>query len=188
MRVTSCRFQRPPLAILLLLMGTLCACSTLAKGERDISVNVGPSILPNIGVTTGVGQIFMRNEERDVSYTFEIQATFQPWDDEDIHDDGFPGAGNFTQFQLGVKRAWPMAEKRHWTSRAGAVWFRAEGEPNIVQLPGDYVGVYIGFGFERRLGEHLTLGPDLSLLVVTLEQSHDVDFVPQLAYRFTWSF
>ena len=66
----------------------LAACSSPSSGERGLSVNVGFSALPNIGVTAGVGQVF--RETPTASYSFELQATFQPLDDEDIHDDGNP--------------------------------------------------------------------------------------------------
>ena len=149
-------------------------------------MNTGFSALPNLGVTAGVGQTFLRTERFE--YVLELQGTLQPWDDEDLHDDGNPPAGDLTQFQLGVKRAGPWGVRRTWTGRAGAVWFRAEGEPNIVQEPGDYLGVYVGAGFETRLTPHLSVGPDFVLMLVSLERSGEVDLVPQFRWTFTWAF
>ena len=162
----------------------LAAC--VSSETRELSTNFGFSALPNIGATAGVSQVLRTAEDREDS--FELQATFQPWDDEDIHDDGHPSAGDFTQFQLGAKRAWPADDRRDWTARGGVVWFRAEGEPNIVQDPGDYLGVYAGLGFETHLSEGLTMGPDLTLMLVALERSSDLDVVPQLAWRVTFRF
>ncbi len=162
------------------------SCASSPTQPRDVSWSVGASALPNLGLTTGMDQVFHRSGE--TSYALEALFTFQPWDDEDVISDGHPHAGDFAQFQLGVKRARPSQEDRWWTSRAGAVWFRAKGEPNIVQLPGDYLGLYAGAGFELQVNEHLTMGPDLSLLVVSLERSGDVDVVPQLAWRVTFGF
>ena len=162
------------------------ACAGAPTRPRNVSWSAGFSALPNLGLTAGMDQVFHR--KNDTSYALEVLATLQPWDDEDILSDGNSHAGNFAQFQLGVKRMRPAAEDRWWTARAGALWFRAKGEPNIVDLPGDYLGLYIGFGFEQQVNEHLTMGPDLSLLLASLESSGDLDVVPQLAWRVTFGF
>jgi hypothetical protein len=169
-------------AILLALAG----CTGVPLQESDLSVNAGLSALPNLGFTVGLEQVFRRAE--GTSDSLELLATLQPWDDEDILSDGNPSAGNFAQFQLGVKRDRPLGEDRWWTTHGGVVWFRATGEPNIVQKPGDYLGVYGGVGFQMQVTKNLSIGPDLSLLLVSLERSGEVDVVPQLAWRVTFGF
>ena len=70
----------------------------------------------------------------------------------------------------------------------GVAWFRARGEPNIVQEPGDYEALYAGFGFETHLTESITMGPELSLMLALREKSSSFDFVPQFNWHITWGF
>jgi len=129
-----------------------------------------------------VGQTFDRNEER--VWSIELEGTFQPLDDEDIADDGALHAGDWTQFQLGVRRWSDPAEKRHWVCRGGFAWFRAAGEPNIVQERGDYVALYAGFGFETRLTKHFSMGPELTVMAGARERARDFVVVPQINWHF----
>ena len=182
---------RPSLAAHLLPMGAACAalvaaCATPAAEPRELTFTGGLSAIPNLGFTAGVDQVFHRQDEK--SYALELIATVQPWDDEDLIRDGNPAAGPFVQFQLGVEHTRPGGDNRWWTAHAGAVWFRANGEPNVVQESGDYLGAYAGVGFEWQISEHVTMGPDLSLLFVSLEGSSELDVVPQIAWRFSWGY
>ena len=170
----------------LLLSPLLSSCGSTGWGD-DLHVGTSLSAVPNIGVSLTAGQVFERNEERE--WAFELEMTHQPWDDEDFASDGNPAAGDFTQFHMGVKRSSDPLGHRHWTQRYGLGWFRATGRPNVVQEPGDYAGLYAGFGFETQLTESISMGPELSLMPATMEGGHsDVFWVPQFNWHITWSF
>ena len=163
-----------------------CAALEGIPGGEDLSVGTSFSALPNIGASLAVGQVYDRSPER--TWAFELEGTHQPWDDEDLSDDGNPAAGDITQIQIGVKRSSDPMDWRHWTQRYGVAWFRARGEPNIVQEPGDYEALYAGFGFETHLTESITMGPELSLMLALREKSSSFDFVPQFNWHITWGF
>jgi len=180
MRSLSAR--QVPLALLL----ALAACA-VPPGLRDEAyVGGSASVLPNFGGSLEAGQVFRRTST--LTQAFEIQVTWQPIDDEDLADDGNPSAGDWLQFQGGLKTLWDAGDDRSWTLRYGGVWFRALGEPNIVNERGDYLGIFGGFGFETRLSEHWSMGPELSLMLATREKSGlELDLVPQLDWHLIWS-
>jgi len=169
----------------LLLLALMAGCKGLEGGE-DLSVGTSLSALPNIGLSLSAGQVFERDAER--TWAFELEGTHQPWDDEDLADDGNPHAGTITQIQMGVKRTSDPMDSRHWTQRYGVGWFRARGEPNIVQEPGDYEVLYAGIGFETHLTKSISMGPELSLMLALREKQSSFDFVPQFNWHITWGF
>ena len=140
------------------------------------------SVLPNMGVGLGLGRVLRRS---DAATTFvEAQAIYQFLDDEDVASDGQPKAGPWYQIMAGLKRSSTPAGLRHVTSRIGAVWLRAEGEPNFIQEEGNYLGAYGGVGFETHLGPSLMVGPNVTILLIT----RDVHFslarpVPQISWH-----
>jgi len=169
-------------------LALLCAagCGVLPTAERDLGATVGFSALPNLGITVGAFQAFRGDELREDA--LELTSHFQFLDDKDLHDNGDPAAGDFTQFQIGLRRAWTEPLERRWTARGGIAWFRAEGEPNIVQEPGDYLGIYGGIGFEKVLGRGLSIGPDVTLILASRESSGKLDVLPQFTWRVSWRF
>ena len=168
-----------------LLLALLTGCGTTGWGD-DLYMGGSLSAVPNIGLSLTAGQIFERDEER--VWSFELEMTHQPWDDEDFSNDGNSAAGDITQFQMGVKRSSDPLGHRHWTQRYGFAWFRARGEPNLVQEPGDYVGIFAGFGFETQLSESLSMGPELSLMLADIEGGGEFTLVPQFNWHITWGF
>lgn len=161
------------------------ACRGPAEG-RDLALGASFSALPSIGVALGATQVFDANQER--VWAIELEATHQPWDDEDLSDDGNPHAGDWTQIQLGVKRLSNPGGRRHWTQRYGLAWFRARGEPNIVHEEGDYEALYAGFGFETEIGRRVSIGPELSLMAAHREQGSGLVLVPQFNWHLIWRF
>ncbi len=175
-----------------LALALLCSCQSIDT-QGDLALDASFSALPNLGVALGASQVFTKNAER--SWSFELEMTSQPFDDEDLSDDGNPHAGDWTQFQLGAKRLSAPTESRHWTKRLGIAWFRARGPPNIVQEAGDYIGVYGGYGFETHFAGQpdgkrgISMGPELSLMLARGEGAGgDVVVVPQLNWHISWGF
>ena len=164
----------------------LCAACTALDAERPLVLGVGPSVLPNLGVSAsaavGVGEI------RSASLWLETELTQQCLDDSDVTNDPHAAAGDWTQLRLGGKLAIASTESRDWTVRAGFVLAEARGKPNIVQDAGDYYGSYLGLGFESALSEHVSAGPELALLTTVRDGGSHLHFVPQLTWRilFRW--
>ena len=172
--------------LFLLLLAPITGCGTTGWGD-DLYMGGSLSAVPNIGLSLAGGQVFHRDEKKE--WSFELEMTHQPWDDEDLVGDGNPAAGDLTQFHMGVKRSSDPLGQRHWTQRYGFAWFRARGAPNIIQEPGDYAGLYAGFGFETQLTESVSMGPELSLTSATMEGGKkDFQWIPQLNWHITWSF
>ena len=149
-------------------------------------VGGGGSFLPNIGVSAHAGYVF---RQRANSYmALEAEGIWQFIDDETFVDDGNPAAGDWTQVRVGLKWADAMGPHTRKVLRAGATYAKAEGVPNIVQSPGDYFGAYIGAGFETDLNRNWTIGPELSLALVSDSGFSDIDhgLVPQFNWRLSY--
>ena len=57
-----------------------------------------------------------------------------------------------------------------------------------MQVPGDYEALCAGFGFETRLPESISVGPELSLMLALGEKQRDIELVPQFNWHITWGF
>lgn len=149
---------------------------------RNKYVGFSGSLLPNVGI--GIGGGFIVKRAPGVQYAVELQGTYQFLDDEDFADDGNPAAGDWYQIRAGMKIISTPKFRRHLTGRFGAVWLRAEGEPNILQDPGDYWGIYGGIGFETDLTPQISVGPELQVMLVTRDDEFDVETpIPQLNWH-----
>ncbi len=180
--------------------GTPCYLSARPGGRRQQDPLVVPnrtrlflnaylggslSFLPNVGVAVQGG--VDRHRDRRLKVSTEAEFTYQFLDDELFIDDGNPAAGNWLQFQGGVKVATNPDARRHWTGRLGGCWFYAGDDPNIVDKEGHYFGVYGGIGFETDLTEGFTMGPELSVMLA-IHESGDLVAVPQFNWHFLWNF
>ncbi|MDP6939584.1 MAG: hypothetical protein QF848_12220 [Planctomycetota bacterium] len=155
--------------------------------QDDLSVGASFSALPNLGLALAAAQVFKSDDAR--TWAFEIEATHQPWDDEALARDGNPAAGPWTQFQMGTKRVSQPSERRHSTRRYGLTWFRAGDDPNIVQVAGDYIGLYASMGFESEFSETLSMGPEFTLIAARMEgDGGDLVVVPQINWHLSWGF
>ncbi len=142
------------------------------------------SFMPNVGLGIGGGRVLRQSSVQTLSA--EVLGTWQFLDDEAFIDDGNPPAGDFFQVRVGLKSSLAPRARRHVVFRTGAVWFQASGEPNIVDEPGDYYGLYGSVGFETDISPCLTLGPELALMAVTPTSEFSVEPVPQLNWHLTW--
>ena len=144
-------------------------------------MGLSPSFLPNLGVTGTVGHEL--GPWRGGDWALEAEATQQFLDDTEFTDSENPGAGDWTQFKLGGRWAWPYEDDRWVAVRTGAVWFRARGEPNVINDPDDYLGGYLELGLEARIGEHWVVGPSIATMLVFDEEDSQEHVVPQVTWR-----
>lgn len=152
---------------------------------RKTYLDATASFLPNVGVGIGVGHVFHRSGVQD--WAFELAGTYQFLDDETFADDGNPEAGDWYQLRFGLKTSSSPRSRRHFTKRVGVVWLDASGEPNLLQEPGSYYGLYGGLGFETDVSPSLTVGPEISLMVVTPDDEFKIENpIPQLNWHVIW--
>ncbi|MDF1700475.1 MAG: hypothetical protein P1V36_04885 [Planctomycetota bacterium] len=147
---------------------------------RKSYVDLTGSFLPNLGLGFGGGHVIARRA--DAEFALEFHGTWQFVDDEAFADDGNPEAGDWYQVRAGLKIISNPKQRRHLTGRFGGVWLEANGEPNILERPGTYWGVYGAIGFETDITSRITVGPELSLMLVTPDDDFDPEPVPQ----FNW--
>jgi len=151
---------------------------------RTSYLDASASFLPNLGFGLGVGRV-VRSTPAALG-SVEAQLVYQFLDDEIFADDGNPKAGPWYQVRAGFKRTSNPPGPRHLTTRIGAVWLRAEGEPNVIQDEGNYAGLYAGLGFETDLGPSLSVGPELTILGITRTDGFSVARpVPQINWHVT---
>ena len=155
-------------------------------GYPGIHVSAGLSAIPQVGVGVGGGWRVTAREKYDLF--LEAEGVVQFLNDTDFADDGFGAPGTFYQASFGLKRSYTPASKRHVILRYGVVWLDAPNAPTVLDAPGNYVGGYLGYGFETDLSERWTMGPEIRVLGVYGTGSQGFDVVPQLAWRFIFKF
>ncbi|MCH2111545.1 MAG: hypothetical protein MK213_01700 [Planctomycetes bacterium] len=162
----------------------LFACTSCAHlhESRDFYAGVGASTLPNLGFSALYGQVVEHNGPFDRSLAVEVDATVQPWDDEDIAADGNPPAGQWTQFRVGLNHV-AIEKNRRNNLRWGLTWGRAGEEPNLFDDAGDYFGVFGAWSQESRLGLGWLGGLEFSLAVMGLEGGGEPMLLPQIRWQ-----
>lgn len=157
-------------------------CRTRVQEERDYDLygGVGVSGLPDVGGSVTAGQIAGRTGKYD--FAFELRATLQGGEDSATQN------GRFFHLQAGAKQIASPGHRGRPFFRYGVTWFRANGKPKIVDKRGDYLGAYVGGGYEWDLSEHWTVSPDVTANFVNGEGSTGADFVPQVALSLLFRF
>ncbi len=158
-------------------------CKSRLPSERtgELHAGVGFLAVPAAGVSVTAGQtIHDRHDFFDIA--FELQAAFQ------FPEDSATQNGKWAQIQAGAKATLSPGHPSHVVLRAGGVWFRATGDPAILDAPGDYLGLYGGVGYEWDLSPRMTAGPEFKVLVVGGEGSLGVEVVPQFGLNWIVKF
>jgi len=166
-------------------MGRLLLALALANGacsappaDRAPRLGLALSALPDLGLEGSFDWRVAELARGDLRA--ELHGAQQFLDDEDFADDGNSSAGDWTQAGLGLRWiATPVAEGS-WEWIAGLVWFEARGEPNLIELPGHYLGLRFGFGYRVRLTPSIDLGPEL--VGILAQGEGDCVLVPQLVW------
>ncbi|MFI5402524.1 MAG: hypothetical protein ACHQ1G_06270 [Planctomycetota bacterium] len=171
------------LALLATLLFAACQ-SRVAGYPRDWYAGGSFAAIPGVGLAVEGGKVLARPEQFD--WSGEAQFVWQFLDDKDLADDNRADHGEMLAARAGFKHSTNPGHKRHLTLRYGFEFYRATGDPGIVEQAGDYYGGYVGFGFETELSRHWTMGPELSVAFLEGEGSFEVvpGFFWHLAYDF----
>ena len=166
----------------LLLLLFFAACRSRVQTERSFEAfgGVGVAALPSVGAAVIAGQRFSEREKFDLD--FELRAIFQGGDDSATQ------SGKFFQVQAGVKQTLNPGHRRRPFLRFGATWFRSTGNPDLIDQPGDYLGIYVGGGYEFDVSPRVTISPDVSLNLVNGEGSIGGEFLPSFALNVLFRF
>ena len=166
----------------LLLLLSFAACRSRVQTEHSYEAfgGVGVAALPSVGVAVIAGQQFSERDKFDLD--FELRGIFQGGDDSATQ------SGEFFQVQVGVKQTLNPGHRRRPFLRLGATWFRATGNPDLIDEPGDYLGVYFGGGYEFDVSPRVTISPDVSLNLVNGEGSIGAEFFPTFALNVLFRF
>jgi hypothetical protein len=167
--------------VLLALLVTCCRSRIQPERESDVYGGAGVLGLPSIGGQLTAGQWFSKSLEKH-DFAFELRGGVQGAPDSATQD------GGFYQIQMGVKQATSPGHDRRLFFRYGLTWFRANGDPAMIDDPGDYFGLYGGVGYEWRLGERWWIGPEASVTFADGEGALGSEFLPQLGLNVVFDF
>ncbi len=170
-----------PVVLVAVLALAGCRTRIQTEGETEIYGGVGLAAVPDVGVAVTAGQYFSKFKPL-YDFAFELRGVLQGGDDSATQD------GEFFQVQAGVKQVTSPGHPRRWFFRYGITWMRANGDPRVLDRPGDYFGAYGAAGYEIDLGDRWTLSPEFSVNIVDGEGSTGTEFLPQvflsLLFRF----
>jgi hypothetical protein len=65
---------------------------------------------------------------------------------------------------------------------------RATGDPELLAVPGDYLGGYGGIAYEWDVTPQLTIGPEINVLLLEGEGSIGFEILPQLGFGILFNF
>lgn len=153
---------------------------TTAQGDPWL-LGVSPSFLPNLGLTATVAREV--GTWRGGGLALEAEFTQQFLDDTSFTDSDNPEAGDWSQAKLGARWAKPFDRGRWITVRTGAVWFNARGDPNIINDPGDYLGLFVELGLEARVSKNIIAGPAIATMLAYDGKDREEHVVPQVTWR-----
>ena len=169
--------------LLMLIALVVAGCRTRIQPERESEIYGGVGVLglPSVGGQLTGGQYFSKSGEK-FDFAFELRAAIEGGDDSATQD------GGFYQVQMGVKQVASPGHDRHLFFRYGLTWFRANGDPPMIDDPGDYFGAYGGVGYEWRLGKRWWFGPEVLINVADGEGAIGSEFLPQVGLNLSFDF
>ncbi|MEW6074011.1 MAG: hypothetical protein AB1726_15625 [Planctomycetota bacterium] len=175
--------RRPP-ALLALALALLAGACASPLGGRDLHLGAAAVWGPRLGGEIRAAQLALERPRFDV--LVEASVAHESLDPA-VSPQGERVDEGWDQVQAGLAIVTDPRGDASWVGRAGVVWLRAQGDPVVLDAPLDYGGGYLGIGRLHRLNEHLSTGPELTLLGVLPEGSGDAGgVVPQLAWRLVW--
>jgi len=159
-------------------------CGNPCGGYGGISVNG----LPGLGAGAEFGVNFKNT--RKVMWSWEMGIQYQ---DLTAAISGESLSGKYFQLRAGVRARFKPCCKGHPTLRAGVSWFNVTGDPigiDTAQIDsiGDYLGGYLGLGYEWDIGRRWSTGPEAAITVGTNVNNGDIAIVPTVFWHFNYRF
>lgn len=149
----------------------------------------------------GAGIEFGINLKRTKSYllSFEVGATYQDFYDELFDEDrqGVTGdnnlAGKMHSLRFGLRWRFKPCCTGHPTLRLGVQWAQLSGGPEFLDLAevdsdGDYLGAYLGLGYEWDINPRWSTGPEVALFAGVDPDSGDTALIPTLYWHINYKF
>jgi hypothetical protein len=167
--------------VLLALGAVACRSRLVPERESEVYGGIGVTGLPHVGGTVTAGQYFSKRRPSS-DFAFELRATYQGGDDSPTQN------GKFAHLQAGVKQVTAPGHPRRWAFRYGVTWFRATGDPALLDKPGDYLGVFGAVAYEWQLAKRLWASPEVTLNLVDGEGSTGTEFLPQVGFHVYFDF
>lgn len=145
----------------------------------ELYIDAVASVLPTFGGGLGFGQVFSR--DKDVTWSFEMLANFQSLSDTMLGD----SEGDFAQLRGGFKAALNGCGFGRWVGRAGGTFIRNTGDVSVLSRRGDYVGIYLGVGYEFDIGRTITTGPEVNVSIIDEEGlgTVEIEVLPQFLWH-----
>ncbi|MFI5403870.1 MAG: hypothetical protein ACHQ1G_13110, partial [Planctomycetota bacterium] len=121
--------MRPVLLFAFLVAG----CQSRIQPERESEIYGGLGVvgLPSVGGQVTAGQYFSKSWEK-YDLAFELRGAVEGGDDSATQE------GGVYEVRMGVKQVGSPGHDRHLFFRSGVTWFRANGDPEMIDDPGDY--------------------------------------------------
>ena len=169
--------ERPGAALAATVLG-LCAGACRSVTENELALALSARGLPGAGVGVELAQGILDPGGRRLDFELGLER-------QELGDEG-PDGDDWTRIWAGLAAA-SAASGARFRAHAGVTWLRSEGEPAVLDEPGDYGGLYLGAGGLFPLAPALATGPDLSLLYVDAEGDRGGSgAVLELAWRWVW--
>jgi hypothetical protein len=169
------------LALLAALLLVGCRSRIQPERESEIYGGVGVVGLPSVGAQVTAGQYVSKSSPK-YDFAFELRAAVEGGSDSPTQD------GGFYQVQAGLRQVTSPGHDRRWVFRYGLTWMRANGDPQVIDEPGDYLGAYGGVAYEWQVGRRVWVGPEVTLSVVDGEGSRGSEVLPQIGFGVFFDF
>ncbi len=154
--------------------------------EPEGTLGGGLAIGPDVGASINGTYVIRRPSYGE--WSAELRVTGLLVDNTEFHHQFETGdPGEWWQLEGGLKFVAHPEERTHWFGRIGAVVADVNGHADIVDGEGTYYGGYVGIGFETRLTPRITMGPDISFLVLGGgDRDSSVVLVPQFGWTLSY--
>lgn len=156
----------------------LAGCSS-PLGGQDLDLALAAHALPGVGGGVGLSQRMGTFAGQRLD--FEIALMHQ-----ELSEAG-PRGDDWDQIWGGLRLGALERDGLSGTFRAGVTWLRVEGDPEYLDDPGDYGGLYAGAGLEWPVSAALSTGPEATVSAVDSEGSKSgAGLTGEIAWRLVW--
>lgn len=161
--------------LLLLLLVAACRTRLPESDPREFYVGGGVSVEEAAGAVFLAGQrVSAKHPKFDLFIDGHI---VRQWGDVDLG-----------QIEVGALGILSPGHESHLYFRAGATWLRLVGDSDFIDEPGDYLGAYMGVGYQWDLTSRISCGPEFDIYLLGGEGSLGFEFLPRALFQFNVKF